>query len=756
MAIYTSSVTAYGVTTQFELSWTETTSIENNTSTLSFSLKTIQSPAGSGYKRTINASGSSVVINGVSYSISGTSAYHGLVIWSKSGIVIEHNADGTKSVSASVKVNVGGDYVSGSGTIDLTTIPRNSTISVVSPTTNKISISNDTDSISVLVTSKSPLATNYAFWNFNNSKTNQSNEITLDSDGNGTISYGDILDKVGNANSTNIYLFVKTKYTDDWLTPNDAISRELSITIQPLSPSVVITSYKASDDNNIDYAVAGYTYIQCLTTFTDTRGSSGGYAQLSFNPSGTSPFATKVDNNTSAKSGTLSINNGVGTYTVDVYGRVIDGRGNSSSWAKISTFTSNKYKSPTITWETAERIASETDTTPNIIGRGFHLKYGDAILGVSAFTSLDGATTTNNTYNISASYSIDNSESVIITSQDTVGALAIDESLKAIVTVTDLFTSISAISVISTGKVALSIYDLNNEIGIGLGTVAQPNIITCSQPINYPTRYATILNDGIDLNEVIVNTGRYYYPYSTKATNGAGLSEPFDLIVVGANNSTYLFDKTSEPFMAILTYMNSNVMYTKLYNTLDGSTINILSDWSTVSSEKLSVGNDEIQTLITLLNNYRSTSYTELTQQSINKNVSNLMNIFYNLDSTNSKIYDIVDNGDAVYCGYKMNGNKVYTKTISFTTNQTDKTLLTVAHGISNPTRVWIDQSNTYFWQNNTHYSYPMPVVAYNGHIDVSSGTDMTGLWCDKTNIYLYSIGGWNTNWTKVVTLRYY
>lgn len=130
MSIQTNSVTAYGLTTYFELSWSETTSLVNNTSTLSFTLTTRQDPSGSGYQRTINSSGSQVVIDGQSYAISSTKAYDGLVIWSTSGVVIQHNSDGTKAINASIKVNVGGDYVSGSGTINLTTIQRVSPVSV--------------------------------------------------------------------------------------------------------------------------------------------------------------------------------------------------------------------------------------------------------------------------------------------------------------------------------------------------------------------------------------------------------------------------------------------------------------------------------------------------------------------------------------------------------------------------------------------------------------------------------------------------
>lgn len=130
MSINTNSVTAYDVTTYFELSWSEQIELATNKSILTAAVTTHQNPAGSGYQRTINANGSVVTINGTTYSISGQKTYDGKVIWNITGIEIEHNQDGTKTITASLKVNVGGDYVSGNGTIELTTILRNSAVEV--------------------------------------------------------------------------------------------------------------------------------------------------------------------------------------------------------------------------------------------------------------------------------------------------------------------------------------------------------------------------------------------------------------------------------------------------------------------------------------------------------------------------------------------------------------------------------------------------------------------------------------------------
>lgn len=130
MSIKTNSVTAYGITTYFELLWTSTQNVNDNSSLLNLQLITRQDPTGSGYQRSILANGSKVIVNNVTYNISEQKVWDGKVIWNVENILILHNPDGTKSINASVQVNVGGDYVSGSGTIVLPTIQRTSQVSV--------------------------------------------------------------------------------------------------------------------------------------------------------------------------------------------------------------------------------------------------------------------------------------------------------------------------------------------------------------------------------------------------------------------------------------------------------------------------------------------------------------------------------------------------------------------------------------------------------------------------------------------------
>ena len=131
-SVSTNSITGYGLTTSFTLSWSATQSTANNTSTISWNLTTNQTPTGSGYQRTIyNAF---VTIDGTTYNLTNqTSVSNGTVLMSSSSYgtkTITHNTDGTKSFSISVGVSVGqsSNNCTGSDTFELTTIPRYTSI----------------------------------------------------------------------------------------------------------------------------------------------------------------------------------------------------------------------------------------------------------------------------------------------------------------------------------------------------------------------------------------------------------------------------------------------------------------------------------------------------------------------------------------------------------------------------------------------------------------------------------------------------
>ena len=120
--------TSAGTPYYFRFSWsTKSQSIDNNTSTITWNV-TAQGGQTSGRWNT--SYGGTVKVNGKSYSIKTGTIYNGTVVASGE-LTISHNADGSKSFSASIDANIyssgsSGD-TKGSGTFTLNTIPRAST-----------------------------------------------------------------------------------------------------------------------------------------------------------------------------------------------------------------------------------------------------------------------------------------------------------------------------------------------------------------------------------------------------------------------------------------------------------------------------------------------------------------------------------------------------------------------------------------------------------------------------------------------------
>ena len=109
-SVTTNVVTAYGLTTSFTFSWSATQNTTANQSTVTWTLTTVQSPDGSGYRRGVRHA--IVTIDGTSrfdttwnydsmYQVSnGTQVANGQVI-------LTHAANGTKSFAVNIQISVG-------------------------------------------------------------------------------------------------------------------------------------------------------------------------------------------------------------------------------------------------------------------------------------------------------------------------------------------------------------------------------------------------------------------------------------------------------------------------------------------------------------------------------------------------------------------------------------------------------------------------------------------------------------------------
>lgn len=92
-------------------------------------------------------------------------------------------------------------------------------------------------------------------------------------------------------------------------------------------------------------------------------------------------------------------------------------------------------------------------------------------------------------------------------------------------------------------------------------------------------------------------------------------------------------------------------------------------------------------------------------------------------------------------------GKPLYRKTITFQTTISGS--FTIPHEIANVDEIHVDYGNSFFTET-TGTSYSLPIIGYAGNF-----TDNCYAYVNKENIYIFATGGWNTAWTKYITLLY-
>lgn len=117
-----------------------------------------------------------------------------------------------------------------------------------------------------------------------------------------------------------------------------------------------------------------------------------------------------------------------------------------------------------------------------------------------------------------------------------------------------------------------------------------------------------------------------------------------------------------------------------------------------------------------------------------------------NLNTYNKFSIDTSDTGEVW-----TNGRKIYRQTFLTTDTIPANGSLTIPLDIAGVSGIWIDTQNSFIASGNNDQIYPLPLVAYGG--DTSENI---GVWCNAAGIRLRSTkGGWNSAWTKVVTVKY-
>jgi hypothetical protein len=111
---------------------------------------------------------------------------------------------------------------------------------------------------------------------------------------------------------------------------------------------------------------------------------------------------------------------------------------------------------------------------------------------------------------------------------------------------------------------------------------------------------------------------------------------------------------------------------------------------------------------------------------------------------------DLVNESEPVKCGYKIDGKEVYKKIITTNGGMNGVEQLVVPHGITNYEAIWIDLSDSCIRTTDGAWSYPFPMVGYNGTF-----VDKTYCYLTDKDIVVCSNGGWGTIWIKQIAIKF-
>ena len=500
MATYTSTSGNYKTT----LTVTETsTSIPNNTSTLSWSLKVERIGGASQYGiHNANQCPWSVSINGsrvgsgtFSYDFRYTGSYN---LGSGNNVTVAHNNDGTKTgVAVSGTVDLDNSaYVSvmtASGTIDLTTIPRASDISLSVGSYNVTSSSGN--AFTYTITAKST-----SFYNRLRYTLGSTNYTGSGSTGSrsGNFTNAELLTSLPTATSGSLTAYVDTA-TDSGFTNiigTNSVSIPISINTSYIKPSITLQNLSVNNSPISGYAVAGYSKVQCGTS-SSKWSASGGYGSNAITVTFTTSHGSLAQSSYSASSNSISnytvtnvLPSSSSNYTLTISATARDSRGATTSASK--TYTVYGYTPPTANL-TAYRVASSGSTAEDGAGTFAYVAFSGAVS--SSVNNQNSIQSTTCTYSGSISGTATSGGHY---------ALSDTQTVTFTLTVRDKVTSSTAQKTINTATYPLDLYDNGSgSVGVGLGTVAEGSFVKIGAGIHTKGNWFTTNNIiKSDLNQI--------------------------------------------------------------------------------------------------------------------------------------------------------------------------------------------------------------------------------------------------------------
>ena len=378
---------------------------------------------------------------------------------------IAHNSDGTMSITVSVNYN---PYTSSttyyyvpttntiSDTVQLTTIPRASSVSVSAHT-----ITSSSGTLSYSVTSK----TNYyhkAQWTLGSTT---SSVLTLGNINNTTASFTiantELLNALPTQTTGSLTITVST-YSDSGYTTlvgTQTGSATVSVDTSSIKPTTTLNNPASNTSPISGYLVAGYS------TAKATWSASGGYGANGTTTYFTVSNGTVTSTSSASASGTVTTNTlpaSTSNYTLTISAYTKDGRGAVGSTVS-KTITVYGYEPPTATL-TAFRTETSSSTTEDGAGVYVYVTYsGTANSSVNNQNSIQSTTCT---YTGSISGTVSSSGAHI--------RLADTENATFTLTVTDKVSSSSATVSIPTANYPLDLYDNGSGVvGGAFGGIAE-------------------------------------------------------------------------------------------------------------------------------------------------------------------------------------------------------------------------------------------------------------------------------------------
>lgn len=436
------------ITTKFRLDWEATQSQSGNYSDVDWTLTTVQTPTGSGYKRTVYKA--YVTVNGITTSSSSQIQVSNGVVVLSGTTRVTHNADGTKTIVIQAGVAVGSNPYNCTGlkSFVLDPIPRGSTISCASE-----AIMGNTITITITQSDEDYSHILYAIVG------NLTNEIGRDQ-GSATYSWTlpDTAASVTDADGTNYVLQCVTYHDNDYT--GEEVTSKKTVYAQVPIEYVPIISIGTIGNNNVPAGfpfVVGYSKLSIPTTIAGSHGSTIVNRSVQ--------VGNEVLNSQETGTITLTMVSAIQTTSVLVTVTAIDSRGRTAT--ATTTINAEPYSSPQISIDCTR---CDNDGTVNPAGE--HL----AVKAVWKYSSIDD----NNSADIGVyvdgtletTYTTLNNNQPVLLEIARISDIYASDQYAITAIITDALASTAITATVAKAIIPLSPYDDGNDIGVTFGQMS--------------------------------------------------------------------------------------------------------------------------------------------------------------------------------------------------------------------------------------------------------------------------------------------